>query len=289
MFIIGNEINNCNEVIRIMIGDNNINLINDYFNNYYAVCYNDQELKTKMDMLYKLDCKFKNACLDGMGLVPYFQFAKLYSLSNNLDNLQEQVNEKRNDLDFSLFRLEIDNSDIKESNIYNRLENTHGLHAFCKYMNPYLVDITDEDLLLDEVLNNELDLIRDFFDDYRCLNFDVRLAKKRKSSYINHDINKLDLRLQNIVMQNEVLNVYKDSDVDAAIVNEIINDSYSLLVKSFSEGVSYNEISNYKEILNFNLPEKEKNMNKAIKKYVSVTLDEINNFGKIIDCKKKVK
>lgn len=47
MFIIGKDIKNCDVALRMMIGDENFSLINDYFNNYYAVCYNDQDLKIK--------------------------------------------------------------------------------------------------------------------------------------------------------------------------------------------------------------------------------------------------
>ena len=105
-------------------------------------------------------------------------------------------------------------------------------------MNPYVVETTEDDLLLDVVWNNELDLIRDVLNDYRALDFDVRLAKKKGKSNINHKFSDLDLRLQNINLQNEVLKKYKDSDQDATLINAVITESYRFLTKWLNDGVT---------------------------------------------------
>lgn len=159
---------------------------------------------------------------------------------------------------------------------------------FCKFMNPVIVETTDDDLLLDVVLNNGLDLIKDYLCDYRSLDFDVRLAKKNGKANINHNFTDLDLRFQNIVAQNEVLNIYKNSNQDAALINGIITDSYGLLKNSLSEGVSDTEINDYKEKMDFDI-ENDEELNKSFKKFVNATLDSVITYRKNTKNKKKAK
>lgn len=288
MFIVGKKLEECDGALRVMIGDENFTLINNYFNSYYAVCYNDQDLKIKNENVAKAERRLLSLCYDGIGFLPFMNLAKLNSVGNSLDNAKDLANETRNKLQLSLYNLEINNRDVKDSNVYDRLEKTHDLHAWCKFMNPEVVETTEEDLLLDVVLNNELDLIKDFLDDYRSLDFDVRLAKKKGKANINHKYIDLDLRFQNLVAQNELLNIYKNSNQDPALMNGVITDSYNLLKKSLSEGVSDAEIKDYKDKMDFDLENDDK-LNKAIDVYVSNTLDNVLTYRKNTTNKKKAR
>lgn len=288
MFIVGKKLEECDGALRVMIGDENFTLINNYFNSYYAVCYNDQDLKIKNENVAKAERRLLSLCYDGIGFLPFMNLAKLNSVGNSLDNAKDLANETRNKLQLSLYNLEINNRDVKDSNVYDRLEKTHDLHAWCKFMNPEVVETTEEDLLLDVVLNNELDLIKDFLDDYRSLDFDVRLAKKKGKANINHKYIHLDLRFQNLVAQNELLNIYKNSNQDPALMNGVITDSYNLLKKSLSEGVSDAEIKDYKDKMDFDLENDDK-LNKAIDVYVSNTLDNVLTYRKNTTNKKKAR
>ena len=288
MFIVGKKLEECDGALRVMIGDENFTLINNYFNSYYAVCYNDQDLKIKNENVAKAERRLLSLCYDGIGFLPFMNLAKLNSVGNSLDNAKDLANETRNKLQLSLYNLEINNRDVKDSNVYDRLEKTHDLHAWCKFMNPEVVETTEEDLLLDVVLNNELDLIKDFLDDYRSLDFDVRLAKKKGKANINHKYIDLDLRFQNLVAQNELLNIYKNSNQDPDLMNGVITDSYNLLKKSLSEGVSDAEIKDYKDKMDFDLENDDK-LNKAIDVYVSNTLDNVLTYRKNTTNKKKAR
>lgn len=45
MFIIGKDYKDADGALQVMIGKENFSLVNEYFNNYLAVCYNDETLK----------------------------------------------------------------------------------------------------------------------------------------------------------------------------------------------------------------------------------------------------
>ena len=288
MFIIGKNLDNCDDVVSMMIGEENFNLINDYLNNYYSVCFNDQELREKNYKVRQEEKRLLSLCYSGMGIFPFINLAKLNAIGNSVDSAKDAANEVRKKLQMSLYKLQVNDNDIKESNVYERLKKTHDLHAWCKFMNPEIVETTEDDLLLDVVLNNELDLIKDYLEDYRTLDFDVRLAKKKGKANINHNFTDLDLRFQNIVFQNEVLEIYQRSNQDASLMNEIFTESYGLLKKSLSEGVTDTEINDYKDMMNFEI-ENDKELNMAVKKYVATTLDTVVTYRKKTTHKKKAK
>ena len=265
MFIIGKDYKDADSALQVMIGEKNFSLINEYLNKYLAVCYDDEILKIENDKVAEGE---KQLLLQN-----YLSF-RTFTIANYIDRAKDSVNKAKQKLQLSLNELEMTNNDIKNSNVFDRLEKTHGLHARCKFMNPYVVETTEEDLLLDVVLNNELDLIKDILNDYRTLDFDVRLAKKKGKSNINHKFTDLDLRLQNINLQNEVLKKYKESNQDATLINAIITESYRFLIKGLNDGVSEEEINDYKDKMNFDI-KNDTELDSIVKKYVTMTAEAL--------------
>lgn len=274
MFIIGKDYKDADGALQVMIGKENFSLINEYFNNYLAVCYNDETLKFENNKVAAAEKQLLLLSCGSFRIFPFMDLARLNSIGNDLDSAKDRANEARKKLQLSLYKLEMNNNDIKNSNVFDRLEKTHGLHAWCKFMNPYVVETTEDDLLLDVVLNNELDLIKDVLNDYRALDFDVRLAKKKGRSNINHKFSDLDLRLQNINLQNEVLKKYQESNQDATLINAVITESYRFLTKGLNDGVTEEEINDYKKKMNFDI-EKDTELDAAVKKYVNVTAEAL--------------
>lgn len=290
MFIIGKTANDLEGRITSFIDKDYIILINDYLNNYYESYYKDMMLEYKVDMLNDAKCKLEDTYFDGLGLLPCKHFVTLDFLADNVKSLEEKVNNDKRDLDLVLSKLKLNNLTIKNSNLLDRINVTYGMHVFCKNMNPYIVAVTADDHLFDSVLNNELDLIKDFINDYSSLEDDINVAKEN-NTFIDHDITNLDLRLQNIAIQNEILNIYKKCEVDemtTEIINLAINSNYELLKNSLNEGVSTDDIDNCREILEFVLPDNNTSLDEALKKYVTLTTDQVSRYGKVND-KKKVK
>ena len=274
MFLIGNKVENCSDIIRSSIGDDNIKMINDYFNKYYEVSYLDQNLKVKMDIANRAEILYQNSCYFGLGLLPFLQLMRINSLSQELDKANKEVDNSRKNLSHSLSGLLIKNDEIKKSNIYEILDNSHSLHEACCEKAIFGVEIEDENRLLDLVLNNELDLIKDYLADSN--RFYSRLVGDTEKYDTN--INNLDLRLKNITLQHEILDKYKNSDADATIVYGIIDESYSLLKKSLDSSISKNELNDYSDKVNVDLIDKS-NIDYLIKKYIYCTKADILEFG----------
>lgn len=65
-----------------------------------------------------------------MNFIPFMNLSRINSIGNNLDNAKDRANEARKNLQLALYKLEVNNNEVKDSNVFDRLEKTHNLYAF---------------------------------------------------------------------------------------------------------------------------------------------------------------
>lgn len=287
MFIIEKSIEDVDNTFRKIIGDNNIKLINDYFKGYDSIIDNVNKLKEKDNNLTQLKDNKYNLLFNDFNVL-HSDFTSIVCMQFKIDDVESEIKKAKNKLNSSVEKLEKVNDVLENSDIFKKLDSSHNLHVLQMDIDPRILSATYDEVLQDILLNNELDLIKDYLNDFDTLKHDTELSKKENANTINHDFTKLNLRLHNITMQNELVDTYRNGDQDALLMCEIIGDSYKLLLKSLDEGITDSEIEDYKEKMNFTI-EQDLELDSAIKKYSKATLDDVKKYRRKDSNKKKVK
>lgn len=223
MFIIGKKEDKVDEGLRNCLGANNINIIYDYFDSYYSVMHQQDEINDCKRQYNNASNRYYNACFTCWGALGFLlNYPKYNNLGREMDRTNDAL--RKSEDDFLLMEGNLNKSYQRflDSDILVRMEGARN------YYSTVASEPTSEDLLKDLILNNELDLIEDHFIDKLEYDVDKRISKKhKKDNYHNYEL--FEERLYNVALQNQLLKKTIENHYDADVVYDVIDTCYSAL------------------------------------------------------------
>lgn len=223
MFIIGKKEERVEGPLRKCIGDENIKIIYDYFDSYYSVMHQQDEVIKCKKSLDFADKRYYNACYTCWGALSFLvHYSKYAQLGRAIDDARSNLDKSENDYLIMEGRLNTAYNKFLDSKVLLGLENARN------YYSTVASEPTSEDLLKDLVLNNELELIEDHFIDKLEYDLDKK-SKKKKNKYNYHEYGFLEEKLFNVALQNQLLRKTIEKKYDAEIVYDVIDTCYSAL------------------------------------------------------------
>ena len=221
MFIVGKKNEQVEESLRKSIGDNNIELINNYLESYYAVMYQQDDVIACRKNLDNANIRYQNECFSIWGGLHFLiRYPKFAQLGREIDAASEKLMKCEKDFSEAEIKLAADHEKCLDSNILDRMENARFLYS----------SLEDSPLsdLKDLVLNNEFDVIENHLIDRVDYEVDKKYCDKKKKDY-RHRYELLASQMYNVALQYRLVNKTIENNYDPEIVYDVIDTCYYAL------------------------------------------------------------